>query len=85
MNCAECGHPAAVLHGEVPMCGTCFYKSSVTRPEPIGGAGDAPQNDAMWRRLADAIASLETVAARIAAEMNELVKKRGSDHDSDKQ
>ena len=61
------------------MCGTCFYKNSVTRPEPLGGASDAPQSDAMWRRLADAIASLETVAARIAAEMNELVKKRGSD------
>lgn len=76
MNCAECGHPAAVLHGEVPMCGACFYKRSVTRPEP--------QGDAMWRRLADAIASLEIVAARISAEMNELVKKRGGDGSSGK-
>ena len=67
------------------MCGTCFYKNSVTRPEPIGGASDAPQSDVMWRRLADAIASLETVAARIAAEMNELVKKRGTEGDSEKQ
>ena len=58
MNCAECGHPAAVLHGDVPMCGACFYKHS------------------MWRRLAEAIASLETIAARIAAEMDELVKSR---------
>ena len=30
----------------------------------------------MWRRLAEAIASLETIAARIAAEMDELVKNR---------
>lgn len=79
MNCAECGHPAAVLRGELPMCGTCFYKNSVTSPEPIGGGSDAPHGDAMWRRLADAIASLGTVAARIAAEMNELVKKRNDD------
>lgn len=32
----------------------------------------------MWRRLADAIASLETVASRIASEMNELLKARGA-------
>lgn len=82
VDCAECGHPAAVLHGDVPMCGSCFYKKSVSRPETSGGSG-VPQSDAMWRRLADAIAALETVAARVAAEMNELVRKR--DHDSGKQ
>jgi len=76
VNCAECGHPAAVLHGDVPMCGACFYKHSVMRDEPVA-ADDVPQIDAMWRRLAEAIASLETIAARIAAEMDELVKNRG--------
>ena len=55
------------------MCGACFYKRSVTRPEPLT-ADDAP-TAAMWHRLAEAIASLETVASRIAAEMNELVKR----------
>lgn len=75
MNCADCGHPAAVLHGDEPLCGACFYKKSVTRAEPK--VSDNPgHNDAMWRRLAEAIASLETIAARIAAEMNELVKSR---------
>ena len=80
MNCTDCGHPAAVLHGDVPLCGTCFYKKSILRPEPIEAANPA-HDDAMWRRLADAIASLETIAARIAAEMNELVKSRGSSDD----
>jgi hypothetical protein len=83
VNCAECGHPAAVLHGDVPMCGTCFYKNSVTHVEPVN-SDDIPHSDAMWRRLADAIASLETIASRIAAEMNELVKSRGG-KDSEKQ
>jgi hypothetical protein len=31
----------------------------------------------MWRRLAEAISALETIASRIASEMNELVKTRG--------
>lgn len=84
MNCAECGHPAAVLHGDVPMCGTCFYKNSVTRTEPAA-SDDPPQSEAMWRRLADAIASLETIASRIAAEMNELVKTRSTGKDSEEQ
>ncbi len=83
MNCAECGHPAAVLHGDVPMCGTCFYKNSVTRAEPAS-SDEPPHSDAMWRRLADAITSLETIASRIASEMNELVKNRGG-KDSEKQ
>ncbi len=82
MNCAECGHPAAVLHGDVPMCGTCFYKNSVTRPEPVS-SDNVPHSDAMFRRLSDAIASLETIAARIAAEMNALVKNRDA-KDSEK-
>ncbi len=77
MNCAECGHPAAVLHGDVPLCGTCFYKHSVVRADPADG-DDHPHSDAMWRRLADAIASLETIAARIASDMNELVRSRDS-------
>jgi hypothetical protein len=64
------------------MCGTCFYKSSVTRSEPAS-SDEPPHNDAMWRRLADAIASLETIASRIASEMNELVKNRGG-KDSEK-
>lgn len=75
MTCAECGHPAAVLHGEVPLCGTCFYKNSIVREEPYG-TDERPHDDLMWRRLSDAIASLEVVAARIASEMNELVKSR---------
>ena len=65
------------------MCGTCFYKNSVTRAEPVA-SDDPPQSEAMWRRLADAIASLETIATRIAAEMNELVKSR-SGKDSEEQ
>ena len=81
MNCADCGDPAAVLHGDVPLCGSCFYKHSVMRPAPAA-PNDAARDDAMWRRLADAIAALETVAARIAAEMNELVSRR--DHDDEK-
>ena len=64
------------------MCGTCFYKNSITRSEPVMG-DDAPHSDAMWRRLADAIASLETIASRIAAEMNELVKSRGKESDKE--
>ena len=77
VNCTDCGHPAAVLHGDEPLCGACFYKKSIIRAEPID-ATNVTHDDAMWRRLADAIASLETVAARIAAEMNELVKSRGA-------
>jgi hypothetical protein len=65
------------------MCGTCFYKSSVTRAEPVA-SDEPPQSEAMWRRLADAIASLETIASRIAAEMHELVKSR-SGKDSEEQ
>jgi hypothetical protein len=30
----------------------------------------------MWRRLAEAITALEAIAARIASEMNELVRTR---------
>jgi len=65
------------------MCGTCFYKNSVTRAEPATG-DDPPQSEAMWRRLADAIASLEMIASRIASEMNELARSRGG-KDSEKQ
>jgi hypothetical protein len=35
---------------------------------------DAP-TAAMWRRLSEAITSLEVIASRIASEMNELVKR----------
>lgn len=79
VNCTECGHPAAVLHGESPLCGTCFYKRSVVRAEPVDTDESNPRSDVMWRRLSDAIASLEAVAAKIAAEMNELVKSRDGD------
>jgi hypothetical protein len=75
VNCADCGHPPTVLHGDVPLCGTCFYNRSVTHP-PQAAADEGGHSDAMWRRLADAIASLETIASRIAAEMNELVRTR---------
>ena len=57
------------------MCGACFYKRSVMRSEPVA-TDEVPESDAMWRRLAETIASLETIAARIASEMNELVKNR---------
>ena len=79
VNCTECGHPAAVLHGESPLCGTCFYKRSVVRAEPDDAGDGNPRSDVMWRRLSDAIASLEAIAAKIAAEMNELVKTRDGD------
>ena len=73
MNCADCGHPAAVLHGEAPLCGACFYQRSITRTDPPA-SDDAP-TAAMWRRLSEAITSLETIASQIASEMNELVKR----------
>ncbi|HEX9162621.1 MAG TPA: hypothetical protein VF980_13025 [Thermoanaerobaculia bacterium] len=44
-------------------------------PIPAGRT-EVPREDAMWRRLSDAIAALETIAARIASEMNELVSRR---------
>ena len=75
MNCAECGNPAAVLHGDEPLCGACFYKRSVVTAEPVVSSA---ANDAMFRRLAEAITMLESLASRIAVEMNELVKSRDS-------
>ncbi|HEY3052076.1 MAG TPA: hypothetical protein VGK04_01670 [Thermoanaerobaculia bacterium] len=72
MNCAECGQPATVLSGDVPHCGTCFYKHSLEqRPHPA-----EPVNLDVWRRLTEAIAALETLVSRISGEVEELVKKR---------
>ena len=55
------------------MCGACFYQRSVASAEPVT-SDDAP-TAAMWRRLSEAITSLEVIASRIASEMNELVKR----------
>ena len=57
-------------HGEAPLCGACFYQRSVTRAGPAA-SDDAP-TAVMWRRLSEAITSLETIASRIASEMSEL-------------
>jgi hypothetical protein len=73
VDCSNCGHPAAVLHGEAPLCGACFYQRSVASAAPVT-SDDAP-TAAMWRRLSEAITSLEVIASRIASEMNELVKR----------
>lgn len=78
VNCAECEQPASVLHGDVPLCGPCFYKGSILRRDREDTDGPR-QNDAMWQRLSEAIAALEIIASRIAAQMNELVKSR-NDH-----
>ena len=75
MNCSDCAHPAAVLHGDTPLCGACFYKRSVVEAEPAGPDA-SPRDEEMWHRLAEAISALETIASRIASEMNELVKNR---------
>ena len=64
------------------MCGACFYKRSLIRPE-APATDDAPRSDAMWHRLAEAITALEAIAARIATEMNELVKSRDAQQNRD--
>jgi hypothetical protein len=39
-------------------------------------ASDDAPIAAMWRRLSEAITSLETITSQIASEMNELAKRR---------
>jgi len=72
VNCAECGLAATVLSGDVPLCGACFYKNSLGQPTKPA----EPASHDVWHRLTEAVATLETLVARIASEVEELVRKR---------